>query len=223
MFDREHRSRTICPIFLYFFEDDVFIWYSLYQDKFQFYAHLCQLFVHEYFKLKHTSDLGVIVNLEHTNKSFLLRPPVVTNAIIHDNLINSSSDKLILVADHDTSSNSRNNHLSDSILSMTIVKTLVDKFITDLLKFSAGKENVITWIDEIEQQFNMMHLSNPDKLNLIHIYLNGEALEWFKQHKHKFTCWTIFIHEIKESFTSNLQRDLAFENSNNIIKQFIYQ
>ncbi|CAF3531226.1 unnamed protein product [Adineta steineri] len=128
-------------------------------------------------------------------------------------------DKPILIADEDTSPHSYDNHLSNSILSMTIAKSLVTKFIKDPLKFSAGKENVITWIDEIEQQFNMMHLSNADKLNLIHICLNGDALQWFKQHKHKFTSWTIFINEIKKSFTSNLQRDLAFEK----LKQFIYQ
>ncbi|CAF0893417.1 unnamed protein product [Adineta steineri] len=110
-------------------------------------------------------------------------------------------DKTILVADHDTSPNSYDNHLSNSSLSMTIAESSVDRFITDLLKFSAQKENVITWIDEIEQQFNMMHLSNASKLNLIRICLNGDALQWFKQHKHKFTSWTIFINEIKKSFT----------------------
>ncbi|UJR08087.1 hypothetical protein I4U23_012364 [Adineta vaga] len=36
----------------YFFEDDVFIWYTLNQDKIQSYAHLCQLFAHEYFNLE---------------------------------------------------------------------------------------------------------------------------------------------------------------------------
>ncbi|CAF0874067.1 unnamed protein product [Adineta steineri] len=106
-----------------------------------------------------------------------------------------------IVADHDTSPNSHDNHLSNSSLSMTIAESSVDRFITDLLKFSAQKENVITWIDEIEQQFNMMHLSNASKLNLIRICLNGDALQWFKQHKHKFTSWTIFINEIKKSFT----------------------
>ncbi|CAF1580783.1 unnamed protein product [Adineta steineri] len=57
----------------YFFEDDVFIWYALNQDKVQSYAHLCQLFIHEYFKLKQNSDLDANVNLGQTNKYLLLR------------------------------------------------------------------------------------------------------------------------------------------------------
>ena len=195
----------------YFFEDNVFIWYTLNQDKFQSYAHLCQLFAKEYFNLEQTSDSDANANVKQSNKSFLLRSPAVVNKTIHADLINLLGDKAVVVDDQNTSLDPHDNHLSNSILSTTIAKALIDKFIKDPLKFSAGKENVITWIDEIEQQFNMMHLSNTDKLNLIHICLKGDVLQWFKQNKHKFTCWSIFVDEIKQSFASNLQRDLAFE------------
>ncbi|CAF1533470.1 unnamed protein product [Adineta steineri] len=77
----------------YFFEDDVFIWYALNQDKVQSYAHLCQLFIHEYFKLKQNSDLDANVDLGTTNKYLLLRQPVVTNEIAHDYGLGFQKDK----------------------------------------------------------------------------------------------------------------------------------
>jgi hypothetical protein len=55
-----------------------------------------------------------------------------------------------------------------------------------------------------------MNLSDPDKLNLIHICLKGEAHQWFKQHPKNFSSWPHFVSEIKHSFNSNLQRDVAF-------------
>jgi hypothetical protein len=176
----------------YFLEGDAFIWFSVNQDKFQSYTHLCKLFAYEYFKLEQSSYPGV--NAEQTNKSLSSHSPIVTNE-------NQA----------DTSVALQNGHLNNAVLSNTIAKALVDKFVKDPLKFSGGKDNVITWIDEIEQQFNVMHLSNTDKLNLIHICLKGEALHWFKQHKQKFTSWSTFIDEITKSFQSNLKQDVAFQ------------
>jgi hypothetical protein len=56
-----------------------------------------------------------------------------------------------------------------------------------------------------------MNLIDLDKLNLIHICLKGEAHQWFIQFKEQITCWSTFVRAITKSFTSNLQRDLAFK------------
>ena len=38
-----------------------------------------------------------------------------------------------------------------SVLSPTISKVLIDKFVKDPMKFSGGKDDVTSWIEEIEQ------------------------------------------------------------------------
>ncbi|CAF1532690.1 unnamed protein product, partial [Adineta steineri] len=205
----------------YFFEDDVFIWYTLNQDKFQSYAHLCQLFIQEYIKFNREQIQDRVVNASCeqiparvVNDNREQTPDHVINAHreqIPDRVVNTNGEQinessalhpLVVV-------NANREQIND--LSKTIAKALIDKFIKDPLKFYGGKDNVTTWIDEIEQQFNIMHLNDNDKLNVIHICLAGEALQWFKQNKFKFNCWSTFTDEITKSYTSNLQRDLAFE------------
>jgi len=193
----------------YFFERDAFIWFSLNQDTFKSYTHLCKLFAYEYFKLEQSSYPDV--NAEQTNKSLSSHSPIVVIENQTGNLINCLDDKPISTNCQDTSTDLQNGHRTNSILSNTIAKALVDKFVKDPLKFSGGKDNVITWIEEIEQQFNIMHLNNTDKFNLIHICLKGEALHWYKQYKQKFTSWSTFVDEITKTFQSNLKQDLAFQ------------
>ena len=65
--------------------------------------------------------------------------------------------------------------LSSSIVSSTISKALIDRFVKDPIKFSSAKDNVIIWLEEVEQQFKIMNLTAQDRLNLIHICLKGEA------------------------------------------------
>lgn len=98
-----------------------------------------------------------------------------------------------------------------SDISPTISKALIDRFVKDPMGYAGGKQDVNAWIDEIEQQFSIMNVSDSDKLNLIHICLTGEALIWYRQNRKKFLSWALFIDEITKSFSSNLQRDMAFE------------
>ncbi|CAF4038855.1 unnamed protein product, partial [Adineta steineri] len=186
----------------YFFEDDVFICYL--------YKNILNLIVNKFLLVL----LMLLVNkfLRVVNAHREQTPDHVINAhreqipdrVVNNNgeQINESSALHLLVV-----VNANREQIND--LSKTIAKALIDKFIKDPLKFYGGKDNVTTWIDEIEQQFNIMHLNDNEKLKLIHICLAGEALQWYKQHN--FTCWTIFIDEIRKSFTSNLQRDMAFD------------
>ncbi|CAF4790012.1 unnamed protein product, partial [Rotaria magnacalcarata] len=39
----------------------------------------------------------------------------------------------------------------------------------------------------------------------------GEAYQWFQQQPMPFTSWSSFTAEIIKSFSSNLQRDVAFK------------
>ena len=60
-----------------------------------------------------------------------------------------------------------------------------------------------------------MNLCDLDKLNLIQICLKGEAYQWFQRHQTQLISSPVFTQEIVKSFTSNLQRDLAFKKLKN--------
>ncbi|CAF3147539.1 unnamed protein product [Rotaria sp. Silwood2] len=174
----------------YFLACDALIWYSTNQDKFKCYTDFCRL---------------------TKNKCSSLNSPCVNNPTF----IDASSDCLIApsapaVYYNKSLQDINSNCVFNSALSTAISKALIDKFIKDPIKCHGAKDNVLEWIDELEQQFKTIQLCDSDKLNLIHIYLKGEAYQWFQQHQTQLTSWSIFITEITKSFTSNLQRDLAF-------------
>jgi hypothetical protein len=114
-------------------------------------------------------------------------------------------------------SDSNSVNTSASILSPTISKALIDRFVKDPIKFYDGKDNVFNWLDEIKQQFKIM--------NLIHICLKEEAHQWYKQHKDKFISWFKFITKIKKSFTSNFsfqKTSTISSNSTSIRNTILY-
>ncbi|CAF0991233.1 unnamed protein product [Rotaria sordida] len=109
----------------HFRNDDAIIWYSLHKNKIKCYTELCRLCALEYFQLEKSA---------HRN-----------------NTLNCPNDNLpSVVCYHETSTDSKSKHVFNSILSPTISKALVDRFIKDPTKFSGEKDNIITWFDEIE-------------------------------------------------------------------------
>ena len=110
-----------------------------------------------------------------------------------------------------TTGTARPDPSTNSAFTSTITKALVDKFVKDPLKFAGSADNVSSWLEEIEQQFNLMQLTDSDRLNLIHICLKHEALHWYRENKNKFTSWSIFIDEINKSFQSRMKQDKLFE------------
>jgi hypothetical protein len=185
------------------------IWYSLHRHQLHDYHDFCQLFAFEFLNIKSTSDL----HLSSQFTSSCLTTP--TSVILEDNLPDNSSDNPLNITTpftpHLTPSSDSHSPTSASASSSTISKALIDRFVKDPLKFYGGKDNVITWLYEIDQQFQIMNLCDPDKLKLIHICLKGEAHQWFQQHPKKFSSWSHFVSQIKHSFHSNLQRDIAFK------------
>ncbi|CAF4838911.1 unnamed protein product, partial [Rotaria sp. Silwood2] len=194
----------------YFFIGEPIIWYSLNKNKIRCYTDFCQLFALEYFPKEYSIDY--CISVEHKNNSSSLPSPVVVNEHFVYHPTDGASVKTTSADCHSvTSSDSKNVLSSTSILSPTISKALIDRFVKDPIQFYGGKDNVITWLDEIEQQFKIMNFGESDKFNLIHICLKGEAHQWYKQNKEQFTFWSIFVTDITKSFTSSLQRDLAFK------------
>ncbi|CAF4651891.1 unnamed protein product [Rotaria socialis] len=172
-------------IFRNLFTCGAMIWSSINKDKFKSYTDFCRLFAFAYFKFEQFSKHTTI---EPQNKtSSMLASAIINNALLDispDCLINPSASAVC----SNKSQESTAKDISNSILSTTICKALIDKFVKDPLKFHGGKDNIYRWIDEIDQQFKTMNLCDSYKLNLIHICLKGEA----------YQC-------------SNLQRDVAFK------------
>jgi hypothetical protein len=201
--------RDRIEIIPYFLGGTAMIWYSLNRQKIIDYFDFCQLFTLEFVHAKLSPDSHP--PSQSTNSFSYIPPPVILDTNSMGNSMPHSLNTTTSFIPHHTPSSDSHNPTSLPSLSSTISKALIDRFIKDPLKFYGSKDNVITWLDEIEQQFQTMNLSDPDKLNLIHICLKGEAHQWFKQHPKNFSSWSHFISEIKNSFNSNLQRDIAFK------------
>ena len=194
----------------HFLSGDAMLWFSMNKYNMPCYTDFCHGFAREYLQTKQTSGQNVLI--DHTNglRSSRPIPLIIDNSSI---LALQSPQREIpgITVQGIPSPNALSVNSSMSVLSPTISKALIDKFVKDPIKFSGGKEHVTSWIEEIEQQFKTMYLNDVDKLNLIHICLKNDAYQWYRQHKDQFVSWEIFLEEVRKSFTSNLQRDLAFD------------
>ncbi|CAF1020194.1 unnamed protein product [Didymodactylos carnosus] len=165
----------------YFFTDEAIIWFSLNKNTIRCYTDFCQLFTLEYLKKEYS--INCCNSVEQINNSSLRSPVVVNEHLVNPPIGDSNVKAPSIDSDSVTSADSKNVLLSTSTLSPTISKALIDRFVKDPIKFYGRKDHVITWLDEIEQQFKIMNLRESDKLNLIHICLKGEAHQWYKQCK----------------------------------------
>ncbi|CAF1367668.1 unnamed protein product [Didymodactylos carnosus] len=184
----------------YLLKGNAIIWYSLNKARINCYIDFCQLFAEEYINKQQSSSCDK-PKLNRTTNSVIIKKSAVGLAgmpTIAEMSASSHATRCGVVA-------------GPSSLSPVISKALLDKFVKDPIKFNGGKDNVHTWLEEIEQQFKIMKLDNSDKLNLIHICLKGEAQQWYKQHKDQIDTWPIFINDLIKAFTSNFKRDLAFQ------------
>ena len=193
----------------YFFVGQSMIWFSLNKNKINGYTDFCQLFTLEYINTKQTPDSQTFS--QPLTKSSLINSQVTNSQDLNGKSIDRLSDTTTPFTTYHVPTTDLNNSTLSHSLSSTISKGLIDKFIKDPIKFHGGKDSVINWLTEIEQQFHIMQLSELDKFNLIQICLKGEAQQWYRQNKKLFVSWLHFVTEIKKSYHSNLQRDIAFK------------
>ena len=194
----------------YFLTGDAMLWFSVNKHKMQCYTDFCQAFATDYLQPNQISERNILVDRKNDLQS--LQSTLLTNASPRVLPFHSSNEKTpAILCRNVPSSHTASIISSNSVLSPTISKALIDKFVKDPIRFAGGKDDVNTWLDEIEQQFNTMHLNDSDKLNLIHICLKNDAHQWYRQHKEQFISWQNFLDEVRKTFTSNLQRDLAFD------------
>ncbi|CAF1513482.1 unnamed protein product [Rotaria sp. Silwood1] len=90
-------------------------------------------------------------------------------------------------------------------------KVLLESLIKNPKTFQGGKDDVMQWLEDIEHLFDIAHIPDTNKLDLISYSLRGEALRWFKNNKNILTTWTPFVYEFKKAFTSAYHEELAFK------------
>ncbi|CAF1671473.1 unnamed protein product, partial [Adineta ricciae] len=90
-------------------------------------------------------------------------------------------------------------------------KAIVGDFIKNPKVFKGGKDDVKKWIENIEHLFDLAHLPESIRLDLISYSLRGDALDWFKNNRSSFTSWTLFVTELKRAFTSSFHEEFAFK------------
>ncbi|CAF4292424.1 unnamed protein product, partial [Rotaria magnacalcarata] len=115
-----------------------------------------------------------------------------------------SVDKSAIVLDNSSSS------LFDQTLN-DLRKAIVENLIKNPKVFKGGKDDVKKWIEEIEHLFEVAHIPDPIRLDLISYSLRDDAREWFRNNRSSFSSWNIFVDELKRAFTSSFIGELAFK------------
>ncbi|CAF2223106.1 unnamed protein product [Rotaria magnacalcarata] len=98
----------------------------------------------------------------------------------------------------------------DSVMN-DLRKAIVGDFIRHPKIFRGSKDDVMTWIEEIDHLMQIAHVPVCNRLNFIAYSLRGDALQWFKNNKSTLVDWHVFIREIKKAFTSSFCEELAFK------------
>ena len=109
-----------------------------------------------------------------------------------------------------TSNTKRNTSNSDDTTNV-LRKILLQNLIQNPRTFQGGKDDVTKWLEGLEHSFELAHIPDTNKIDLVSYSLRGEALRWFKNNKNTFTAWESFVLELKKAFTSSYHAELAFK------------
>ncbi|CAF4401018.1 unnamed protein product, partial [Didymodactylos carnosus] len=93
-------------------------------------------------------------------------------------------------------------------------KSFIEEIIKNPKTFT-GKENVSSWLEEIEQQFTASKWPEDSRLQYIPQFLRNGARQWYKENKTKITTWSQFKTDIKTAYTSTYEVTLAFQRLKN--------
>lgn len=142
------------------------------------------------------------------HSSFSPKPPILRSTAISDLTFDNpstSSNRHYADPEFSNSTISLNNTTND------LRKAILESFIKTPKTFQGGKEDVSKWLEDLDHLFNVAHIPNENKLDLISYALKGDALQWYKNTKSILTTWEIFVEEIKKAFTSSFRQELSFK------------
>jgi len=77
--------------------------------------------------------------------------------------------------------------------------------------FRGSQDDVLDWLEILEQRFKMANWDDELKLRCISLHLQGDAYKWWIQSSEKINSWSSFLNAIKQAFGSTKMKELAFE------------
>jgi hypothetical protein len=106
-----------------------------------------------------------------------------------------------------TSSTLENNSMLTSQLSVTMAREMI----RTPTYFRGSKDDILEWLEKIEQRFKMANWDDEHKLRYISVHLQDDAYKWWIQASEKIKTWLDFVNKIKQVFGSTKMKELAFE------------
>ena len=89
--------------------------------------------------------------------------------------------------------------------------TMTREIIKSPSYFRGSKDDVVDWLEKLEQRFKMANWNDNNKLRYISIHLQDDASRWWNQASFNITTWSSFVEAIKQAFGSTKMKELAFE------------
>jgi len=121
-------------------------------------------------------------------------------------LIDMASDDTSNLSSNTTTSRS----LSTSHTEEQILTTLAKEQIKTLSKFGgAENEDVVIWIQHVEEVFDRAQLQSSNKYLAIQSYLVDAALKWFRFNKSNILDWSSFKTAIVQAYQPTLHQTLV--------------
>lgn len=116
------------------------------------------------------------------------------------------------------SSFSEHNASLSSALSITMAREIIKS----PSYFRGAQDDVIDWLEKLEQRFLMANWTDELKLKYISIHLQEDAYRWWNQSATNITSWSCFVDLIKQAFGSTKMKEVTFEQLRTY-KQTIHQ
>lgn len=93
-----------------------------------------------------------------------------------------------------------------------LINTILSNNLTKVPKFS-GKtsENVIKWINDVNNELNLLKLDDSQKFSVVQTFLLDDARRWFINNLTTLHDWNIFIEQIEKAFSSPLHQEMAIK------------
>jgi hypothetical protein len=145
--------------------------------------------------LWYADNNDVIFNFETFSKLFLQQFKSTTSSPTSS--IVGTSTVVTAVPDHSVTS-----HLQ---------RTIADEIIKTPTYFRGSKDDVIDWLDKLEQRFRIARWNDEQKLNYISVHLQDDAYRWWTQGLMVIKTWSSFVEAITQAFGSTKVQELAFE------------
>ncbi|CAF3359308.1 unnamed protein product [Rotaria socialis] len=146
--------------------------------------------------LWYVDNVDLIISFESFSKLFLQQFAPVSSK--HQDISSIEKDKPSFL-------------VSSSLATLHLQQTIADEIIKKPTYFRGSKDDVIDWLDNLEQRFKMAQWNDEQKLQYITVHLQDDAHRWWARVSGTITTWSSFIEAVTKAFGSTKAQQLAFE------------